>query len=361
MKLRNKIVLSTSAIILAIGLTMAVALSQIVEKALDKEMENKGLSLIKVAAEDIANPLLDGEILTVQRMLEAIVATGGGIEYAFVTPAPGSQIIHTFPGVFPPGLAGVNPVTAPQSYAAKVIQTSRGPIRDIGIRIVDGLDSELHIGFSQSDIFLSLRNMMRTVFGVTMAGLLFGVLAAVFISSRVTLPLGRLAEHVSRMGEGELTEIKWSKGRDEISDLAACFNRMTRQLSDTIRHICASEENYRLLIEAASDAGEGIVLLDVGGEDVAGGKICYANDEYARITGYSREELLGMPFSRILHPGDNITWVGNLWQDGRLDPDQPRRFETAIITKRGEKSIWKPAWGPPHFRVARLLSVSTAT
>jgi PAS domain S-box-containing protein len=354
MKLRNKIALSTSTIMLAVGLVMAVALSQIVEHALNKQLEDKGLSLIKLAAEDIANPLLDGELLTVQRMLEAVVATGGGIEYAFVTSVHGNQIIHTFAGGFPPGLSSANLVTAEHSYTAKVVQTTRGPVWDIGVKILDGLDSELHIGFSQNDILLSLKNIMNTVFGVTLAGLFLGVLAALFISSRVTLPLGRLADHVSQMGEGELTEIKWTKGRDEISDLASCFNRMTRQLSDTIRHIRVSEENYRMLIEAASDAGEGIVLLDVGEGSVAEAKVCYANDEYTRITGYSRDELLGMPFARIVHP-DNTTLVDNLWREGQLDPDHPRRFETAIVTKRGEKVYLETSVGATEFQGGKAI------
>ncbi len=349
MKLRNKIVLSTSTIMLAVGLVMAVVLSQIVEHALNKQLEDKGRSLIKLAAEDIANPLLDGEILTVQRMLEAVVATGGGIEYAFVTSVQGNQIVHTFAGGFPPGLASANPVPRQQSYTAKVIPTSRGPVWDLGIKIVDGVDSELHIGFSQSDILVSLKSIMSTVFGVTLAGLILGVVAAIFISSRVTLPLGRLADHVRLMGEGELAEIKWTKGRDEISDLASCFNRMTRQLSETIRHIRVSEENYRLLIEAASDAGEGIILLEVGGGSLAEGKICYANDEYARITGYSREELLGMPFSRIVHP-DNIALLDNLLREGQLDPDHPRRFESAIITKHGDKVFLETSVGSTEFQ-----------
>lgn len=343
MKLRTKIILTTSGLVVILGILTGIVLTQIMELALNKQLEEKGQSLIKIAAEDIANPLLDGEVLTVQRMLEAVVATGGGIEYAYVTSVQGTGVIHTFSGGFPAGLANANPVNSQNKYQAKVLQTSKGQIWDIGIKVVDGLDAELHLGFSQADILSSIRSVTKSILVVTLLGIILGALASLFISSRITLPLGRLADHVCQLGSGELVEIEWKNKKDEISGLASCFNSMTARLRDTIQHIRASEENYRALIEAASDAGEGIILLDTSG-GLTGGAICYANEEYARLSGYSREELLSMSFHQLIHT-DNLVQFASLWNDGALNAEHPRRFETAIRTKQGEKIFLETSVG----------------
>lgn len=343
MKLRTKIILTTSGLVVILGILTGIVLTQIMELALNKQLEEKGQSLIKIAAEDIANPLLDGEVLTVQRMLEAVVATGGGIEYAYVTSVQGAGVIHTFSGGFPAGLANANPVNSQNKYQTRVLQTSKGQIWDIGIKVVDGLDAELHLGFSQSDILSSIRSVTQSIMAVTFLGIILGALASLFISSRITLPLGRLADHVCQLGSGELMEIEWKNKKDEISGLASCFNSMTTRLRDTIQHIRASEENYRALIEAASDAGEGIILLDTS-VGLTGGAICYANEEYARLSGYSREELLSMSFHQLIHP-DNLVQFASIWNDGALNAEHPRRFETAIRTKQGEKIFLETSVG----------------
>jgi len=348
MKLRTKIILTTTGLVVILGILTGIVLTQIMEMALNKQLEDKGQSLIKIAAEDIANPLLDGEVLTVQRMLEAVVATGGGIEYAYVTAVQSSGIIHTFSGSFPTVLANANPVTSQNKYQSKILETNKGPIWDIGIKVVDGLDAELHLGFSQTDILSSIRSLTNTILVVTFLGIIMGALAALFISNRITSPLGRLADHVCQLGSGDLVEIEWENKKDEISGLASCFNNMASRLRSTIQHIRASEENYRTLIEAASDAGEGIILLDTT-NSLTGGAVCYANEEYARLSGYSREELLSMSFYQLIHP-DNIGQLDAIWESGALKAEHPRRFETAIRTKQGEKVFLETSVGETTYQ-----------
>lgn len=343
MKLRTKIILTTTGLVVILGILMAIVLTHIMEMALNNQLEEKGQSLIKIVAEDIANPLLDEEVLTVQRMLEAVVATGGGIEYAYVTAVHRFGVIHTFSGEFPNRLMNVNPVGNQSMYQAKVLQTSKGQIWDIGMKIVDGMDAELHLGFSQSDILSSIRSLKQTILIVTFVGIILGALAALFISNRITSPLERLAHHVYQIGSGELVEFEWANKKDEISGLAACFNSMTVRLRDTIQHIRASEENYRALIEAASNAGEGIILLNKSAS-LANGAICYTNEEYARLTGYSREELLNMSFHQLIH-SDNLEQFSSIWNAGILNIEYPRRFETAIRTKHGEKIFLETSIG----------------
>jgi PAS domain S-box-containing protein len=63
-------------------------------------------------------------------------------------------------------------------------------------------------------------------------------------------------------------------------------------------HIKESEERYRALIELGSEAGEAIVMLqDIDDNE---GIQTFVNDQWSKITGYSRDELLGVCFFDLL-------------------------------------------------------------
>ncbi len=61
-----------------------------------------------------------------------------------------------------------------------------------------------------------------------------------------------------------------------------------------------SEESYRALLELTAEAGEAVVILqDTGGKPAVHR---YVNEEWPYITGYSREELLGMSWFELISP-----------------------------------------------------------
>jgi PAS domain S-box-containing protein len=63
-----------------------------------------------------------------------------------------------------------------------------------------------------------------------------------------------------------------------------------------------SEERYRALIELGSEAGEAIVMLqDIDGQE---GIQTFVSDQWLKITGYSKEEMLSMSFFDLVSPKD---------------------------------------------------------
>lgn len=234
MKLQTKIILTTCAVVVIMGLLTMAAIGKVVETALNQQLDERGLSLMKVASENLANPLLDGELLVVQRILESLAGMDPGIEYAFVTGINSPAVVHTFPQGFPAGLGKANPLSPGERYGMKVLSTEKGLIRDVGLRVLDGLDAELHVGFSQRDIRRSLGSVANTIILLTLGGILVGVFAALTLSRRITRPLAVLAEHVERMGTGTLDDEIKVTSRDEIGNLAARFNQMTDSLRESI-------------------------------------------------------------------------------------------------------------------------------
>ena len=75
-----------------------------------------------------------------------------------------------------------------------------------------------------------------------------------------------------------------------------------KQAEEALRE---SEERYRTLVSLGTDVGEAIVMLQ--DNEQGEGMQIFMNDQWPRITGYSKEELLGMSFFDLVHPQDRQT------------------------------------------------------
>ena len=78
-----------------------------------------------------------------------------------------------------------------------------------------------------------------------------------------------------------------------------------RKVSEDV--IAKSETKYRSLVE---NIGTGVATVDIRG------RFTYINGTLCNIIGYSREELLGKPFSQFLHPEDKkrlLNLLNMLW------------------------------------------------
>lgn len=93
-----------------------------------------------------------------------------------------------------------------------------------------------------------------------------------------------------------------------------------------------SEERYRALIELGTEAGEAIVMLqDIPGRE---GIQTFVSDQWSKITGYSKEELLGMSFFDLVSPKDRAASLERhrLKMAGKAVPGL---YEMDIIHKDG--------------------------
>ena len=96
--------------------------------------------------------------------------------------------------------------------------------------------------------------------GISGAGILAFVL--MLMTRRLTDPLRLLADGANRIGQGDLETRITVQSRDEFARLADVFNRMTANLQETLNTLQRREENFRALIENASDI---VTVLDDAG------------------------------------------------------------------------------------------------
>jgi len=111
--------------------------------------------------------------------------------------------------------------------------------------------------------------------------------------------------------------------RQRIAELEASEVRR-KQVEERLHE---SEQNFRALSE---NANEGILIATGKGAHV------YANEQAAKLTGYSVAELLGMNMKELASP-DELNKLAQRLRRRLTEEYVPQRYETAIIRKDGER------------------------
>ncbi|ACL19262.1 multi-sensor signal transduction histidine kinase [Desulfitobacterium hafniense DCB-2] len=335
MKLSTKMIIITVILIVVMGLLTMGAISTIVEQAMTQQLEEQGLTYSRMAADNVANPLLDGNVLIVQRTIENLLQTGSGISYVYVIDNYGNVIAHTFSGGFPSNLTNINILGSNQMKNTILLNMqSQGLIRDVGVRILEGLNAEIHIGFSQNSILQWVYNVRKLMLNLTLYGVLLGAVAALILSTLITRPLKRLASYALRLGKGDLEEDIVIRGKDEIVELALCLNRMRKDLFTGMQMLRQSEESNRTLLEAISAAGEGIAVFQDNLNKK--GTMKFVNEQYENLTGYTKAELLEMEANEIID-SESGKQIEEVWERSKHGLNLPKQIEILFNRKDGTK------------------------
>lgn len=106
------------------------------------------------------------------------------------------------------------------------------------------------------------------------------------------------------------------------------FRGITRDLTDMMsaeRMAQETEANYRVLVE---NSQTGIFI-------VQNGMLAYVNPRICELMGYDRDEVIGTPIMRYVHPEDAV-WLGT-YEQRRLSGEKvPTRYVARGLTKAGE-------------------------
>lgn len=94
-----------------------------------------------------------------------------------------------------------------------------------------------------------------------------------------------------------------------------------------------SEERYHALVDAGAHMGEAIFILQ--DTDKVEAAHPFANEEWARITGYTTEELRGISLYDVIHPRHRAAVAGRARRRLQQGQDVPGRWEISVITKDG--------------------------
>lgn len=107
----------------------------------------------------------------------------------------------------------------------------------------------------------------RLVLGAVVLGLVLGLLASTWLTTRLLRPLGVVAAAVRRFGEGDLRARADVRGGDEIFAVAAEFNRMAEKLeryrASSLGELLQAQQAAQAAIDSLPDP---VLLLDADGQ-----------------------------------------------------------------------------------------------
>ncbi len=177
------------------------------------------------------------------------------------------------------------------------------------------------LGLSQKSVNATINDLIfrNLIFG----GLILaaGIVASFLLSGSISRPITDLARVAKDISDGDwhAHSVK-VKSRDEVGLLANAFKQMIENLETTGTELKASEQRYRTLSSAASEAGVGIVVFQ--DEENEKRLIRYANQGMADITGYSCEKLVRKSVEDIIHQNGDINFLkkgSGRGRSGRID------------------------------------------
>lgn len=144
---------------------------------------------------------------------------------------------------------------------------------------------------------------------------------------------GMSAEIKHRCKDGRIIDVSVNvKYLDIKPGLFFCFHRDITEQKEVYQQLKESEERYRALIDLDGEVGVAVVMLH--DTEQGEGIQTFVSNEWSNITGYPREELLGLPFFDILHPRYRKSSIKRHRRkvNGESIPDH---FEMSIIRKDG--------------------------
>jgi len=248
MKLRTKITLLTTAIAVSVVFFTLLSIRGVIITAFRDELEKRAVSIAGNLSDRIANHILLKDYFQAAKDIQEVQSKENDVEYIFVTNEEGNIIAHTFTGEIPPGIVTWNPLDKGKAHI-QLLDTEKGYIRDVGVKVFNGTKAELHLGIREDNLSDTLMQLRKITVPIIILVTLLGVIASFVFSRLITEPLNKFVEFTKVLGRGEFGKKVDVPYGDEIGYLARNFNRLSMQLK-TVSEKMEEAYAYTHLLQA---------------------------------------------------------------------------------------------------------------
>ena len=174
-------------------------------------------------------------------------------------------------------------------------------------RLAVGGDSEpaaLAALFSRDQGMSRRSEVMYAVFVLFLASLLLSLLTVNLVRRRFQQPLARLIHGLDKTADGELYSIVEPNGDKELTSLTDSFNRMSSRLWEGREKLERSNAQLAQVNESLRDTERFLAtLIDNSPESIIvtspDGHVVLFNREASLTFGYSRDQIIGQPLSKL--------------------------------------------------------------
>ncbi len=251
--IRAKIMIAILSVVIIIGAIQIYLVYNIIGGWLEDQYISNGIRLAYHFAEEIEEPLLYKDQLTVQKALLQWCMATQEHGYAFVVSSDREIFASSFKMNTPLGLAAAN---LPESnrYHIKTIFDRNTPYVDIAVPIMKGEAGWLRLGLNKTMLKAPVKKVITILLGFVAIFLVFGILGSIFLSKMITYPIHHIAQKTENVDlNGSPLKLNVKTG-DEIEQLAHTFEEMTIRL----------QQNHQRLSEVRKKSFEAEKLVSLG-------------------------------------------------------------------------------------------------
>jgi diguanylate cyclase (GGDEF)-like protein/PAS domain S-box-containing protein len=145
----------------------------------------------------------------------------------------------------------------------------------------DGVPVVFAFGASKEELAKNFQAFKESILAVMLViAVIVLPLGVVVLNRVISRPIEQLAFGVQALEEGKYVELEHVDGSDELNRLAHSFNAMSTALQNR-------EEGLRKLSTAVEQSPVSVLITDTQGV------IEYVNESFVKISGYSREDVIG--------------------------------------------------------------------
>ena len=226
-----------------------------------------------------------------------------------------------------------------------------------------------------SEVYAGLQATVYRTVALMVAGVLFSVLAAIWLAGTMVRPIRTLQEGAQKIGEGDLDQQITVRTGDELQALAEQFNRMTARLRESYagleRKVEERTNELKESLEQQTAIGEVLRVISSSPGDVQpvlvavaerAARICDATD--ARIFLADGEQLRhaagfgDLPVKTQVFPLNRESAAGRAVIDGRpvhVEDIHQERGEFPLAYELAARAGWRTNLTVPLLRESRAL------
>lgn len=301
LSLRQKILFSTTSLVLVLGVLITVLVNGMLSSTLHKDLENRGSVLARHLAQSSGNRLLTERFVDLQLDMKDLMKFQEEVAYIFIVDSSNNVVVHTFENGFPLELAKANRAIAGQQYTAKMLATQGGNILDIAVPTPELNLGTIRLGISEKKILHDVSRVVNSIMSITLAVLVIGVLVALLIAKKMTAPLGELVAAAEAIGNGDLTTKAHVTTCDEIGRLSEVINSMTDNLATTLVSRAKMEDANKFMRTILDSMSDSISIIEVDTR-----RILAVNSVFLNEVRMREEDVIGRRCFEVTHSRNDV-------------------------------------------------------
>jgi len=251
-----KFTIAIVAIVFVFGTINVIVIWSHVRSSIEAELFHHASFIARSSASQAEVPLLHDDVVTLQRIIDDMVAIDSSIAYAFIEDGHGRVLAHSFEFGVPEALRTATPILHDSDITLMHIVPSTPKARiilDVAVPVMDRNVGLLRVGFHEDAISQSANVLLQWLLLMIGLFLIAGILGAFVFARVITRPIQAVVDVANTIAHSAAETValprvtvpdRYKIGRvlqqqvpDELDELVLHLNEMIIRLESTMMQL----------------------------------------------------------------------------------------------------------------------------